>query len=133
MTKKNNKDIVEIFNNLKKALGNKPPIEKMYEEIRMMRFKIKPISGDIFLLQLKNHRLIETLWGLGKLDEVFQKEYKKLASEQKEAFFRLFDNLYQQFQDQLSKININPEVRSSLPQVLEMEIFKDMSSKRKAN
>src|SRR3990167_5337971 len=106
MSKKNGKDVVEIFSKLKKALGVRPPIEKMYEEIRMMRFKIKPISGDIFLLQLKNHRLIETLWGLGKLDEVFQKEYKKLASEQKEAFFRIFDNLYQQFQDQLSKINI---------------------------
>ena len=133
MVKKNSKDVVEILSNLKKALGVRPPFEKMYEEIRMMRFKIKPISGDIFLIQLKNQRLIETLWSLGKLDEVFQQEYKMLDSEQKETFFRLFDNLYQQFQDQLNKINIKPEVRSTLPQVLEMEIFKDMSTNKKMN
>ena len=133
MVKKNSKDVVEILSNLKKALGVRPPLEKMYEEIRMMRFKIKPISGDIFLIQLKNQRLIETLWSLGKLDDVFQKEYKMLDSEQKETFFRLFDNLYQQFQDQLNKINIKPEVRSTLPQVLEMEIFKDMSTNKKMN
>src|SRR3990172_8741130 len=125
MGKKNSRDVLEIFSDLKKILGAKPPIEKMYEEIRMMRFKIKPISGDISLLQLKNRGLIETLWGLGKLDEVFQTEYEKLATDQKEVFFRLFDNLYQQLQNQLNKINVHPEVRSNLPQILEMEIFKD--------
>ena len=133
MTKKNSKDIIEIFSNLKKALGSKPPIEEMYDDIRMMRFKIKPISGDVSLLQLKNSRLIETLWSLGKLDEVFQREYKKLSEDQKEVFFRLFDNLHQQFQDQLNKVNINPEVKSNLPQILEMEIFKDISTKKKVN
>lgn len=133
MAKKNNRDIVEIFGNLKKTLGAKPSFEKMYAEIRMMRFKIKPISGDISLLQLKNQRLIEALWSLGKLDEVFQREYKYLAEDQKEAFFRLFDNLYEQFQHQLNKINIKPEVKSNLPQVLEMEIFKEAPAKKKLN
>ncbi|MBI4225636.1 hypothetical protein HY612_00820 [Candidatus Roizmanbacteria bacterium] len=133
MTKKNSKDVIEIFSNLKKALGAKPPIEKMYDEIRMMRFKIKPISGNISLLQFKNQRLIETLWSLGKLDEVFQREYRKLSVDQKEVFFRLFDSLYQQFQDQLNKTDINPEVKSNLPQVLEMEIFKEISTKKKVN
>lgn len=133
MGKKNSRDVLEIFSALKKILGAKPPIEKMYEEIRMMRFKIKPISGDISLLQLKNRGLIETLWGLGKLDEVFQTEYDKLANDQKEVFFRLFDNLYQQLQNQLNKINVSPEVRSNLPQILEMEIFKDTPAKKKAN
>ena len=133
MVKKNNRDILEFFSSLKKTLGAKPPIEKMYEEIRMMRFKIRPISGDVFLLQLKNRGLIETLWGLGKLDEVFQREYNKLADEQREVFFRLFDNLYQQFQNQLNKINVNPEVKTNLSQFLEIEIFKDIPTKKKVN
>src|SRR3989338_10072011 len=132
MTKRNSQDITDIFRKLKKALGTKPTHEKMYEEIRMMRFKIRPISGDISLLQLKNHQLIETLWGLGKLDEVFQKEYDKLGNNQKEVFFSLFDNLYHQLQNQLSKVNIQKETRPNLTQVLEMEIFKDISTKKKA-
>ena len=98
-----------------------------------MRFKIRPISGDVSLLQLKNHQLIETLWGLGKLDEVFQNEYEKLGSDQKEVFFRLFDNLYLQYEDQLNKININKEIKPKLSQVFEMEIFKDLSAKKKVN
>ena len=133
MSKRDNHDIVEIFNKLKKTLGAKPTVEKMYEEIRMMRFKIRPISGDISLLQLKNHQLIETLWGLGKLDEVFQKEYDKLGNNQKEVFFRLFDNLYDQYQEELNKINVSKEIRPKLSQVFEMEIFKDFSAKRKSN
>ncbi|OGK09290.1 hypothetical protein A2767_03580 [Candidatus Roizmanbacteria bacterium RIFCSPHIGHO2_01_FULL_35_10] len=133
MTKRNSQDITDIFRKLKKALGTKPTHEKMYEEIRMMRFKIRPISGDISLLQLKNHQLIETLWGLGKLDEVFQKEYDKLGNNQKEVFFRLFDNLYDQYQEELNKINVSKEIRPKLSQVFEMEIFKDFSAKRKSN
>lgn len=133
MSKKTGNDVIKIFSELKKTLDIKPSIDKMYREVRMMRFKIKPISGDIFLLKLKNYQLIETLWGLGKLDEVFQREYNRVPREQQETFFRLFDNLYQQFQDRLNKINVNPEVKSHLPQVLEMEIFKDKTAKRKSN
>lgn len=133
MSKGNNNNIIDIFSKLKKALGTKPSHEKMYEEIRMMRFKIRPISGDISLLQLKNHQLIETLWGLGKLDELFQKEYDKLGNNQKEIFFRLFDNLYSQYQDQLNKININKEIKPRLSQVFEMEIFKDITARKKVN
>jgi len=133
MRRRNNENIVDIFGKLKKALGSRPSLEKMYDEIRMMRFKIRPISGDISLLQLKNHHLIETLWGLGKLDEVFQAEYDKLGQGQKEVFFKLFDNLYNQYQDELNKININREIKPRLTQVFEMEIFKDMSPRKKAN
>ena len=133
MRKGNKQDVVEIFSKLKKALASKPTIKQMYEDIRMMKFKIRPISGDISLLKLKNLQLIETLWSLGKLDEVFQKEYLRLEKEQKEVFFRLFDNLYLQLQDQLNRIDINTEVKPPLPQVLEMEIFKDIPAKKKVN
>ncbi|OGK24907.1 hypothetical protein A3D76_01035 [Candidatus Roizmanbacteria bacterium RIFCSPHIGHO2_02_FULL_37_9b] len=70
---------------------------------------------------------------MGKLDEVFQREYDKLGNQQKEVFFSLFDNLYHQLQNQLSKVNIQKETRPNLTQVLEMEIFKDISTKKKAN
>lgn len=133
MRKRNSQNIVDIFSKLKKAIGEKPSQQKMYEEIRMMRFKIRPISGDVSILQIKNHQLIETLWGLGKLDEVFQKEYDKLGRDQKEVFFRLFDNLYHQYQEQLNRININNEVKTQLSQTLEMEIFKDITIKKKVN
>lgn len=133
MRKRHNHQVIDIFSKLKKALGTKPSLDKMYDEIRMMRFKIRPISGDVSLLQFKNSELIEALWGLGKLDEVFQKEYDNLGNDQKEVFFRLFDNLYHQYQEQLNKININKELKPKLSQVFEMEIFKDITARKKTN
>lgn len=133
MKKRLNKGVVDIFSNLKKVFNSKPSKGEMFEEVRMMKFKIKPISGDISLLHLKNYNLIETLWSLGKLDEMFQKEYQSLPNDQKEVFFRIFDNLYQQFQDQLNKISVSTEKRSNIPHSLEMEIFKDISAKKKPN
>ena len=130
---KKNRDVVDIFSKLKKTLDVKPTMERMYEEVRMMRFKIKPIAGNIFLLKLKNRNLIEILWGLGKLDEVFQQEYKNVSSDQREAFFRYFDNLYQHFQERLNNISAGSEFKTNLPQVLEMEIFKDKAAKKRVN
>ncbi len=130
MNKKKTKDVVEIFSNFKKVLAAKPSLTEMFADVRMMRFKIKPITGDISILQLKNHRLIETLWSLGKLDEVFQKEYANLSKDQKDVFFKLFDNLYQQFQHELNRISINPELKTRPPHVIEMEIFKEISSEK---
>lgn len=133
MIKKNGKDVVEIFHELKKVLAAKPSTKVMFEEIRMMKFKIRPISGDVSLLQFDNSRLIETLWSLGKLDETFQKEFQRLSKDQKEVFFRMFDELYLQFQSQLNKISVRPEAKSSIPQMLEMEIFKDLTAKKRVN
>lgn len=129
MNKKNNKDVLQLFHNLKKILDDKPSMKTMFEEVRMMQFKIRPISGDISLLHLKNERLLEVVWSLGKLDEVFQKEYLSLSHSQKDVFFRFFDELYKQFEDQLNRINLKPEKVQSLHQVMEMEIFKDITKK----
>ncbi|OGK15261.1 hypothetical protein A2774_02435 [Candidatus Roizmanbacteria bacterium RIFCSPHIGHO2_01_FULL_39_12c] len=133
MSKKNNSDAIDIFSKLKKTLAAKPSLETMYQEVRMMRFKIRPISGDISLLKLRDHRLIETLWGLGKLDEVFQREYNSLSRDQQEVFFRLIDSLYQQYQMQLNKIPVSSEYKSSIPKSVEMEIFKEILPKKKSN
>lgn len=131
--KKNNRDVISIFSNFKKILEAKPSINTMFDEVRMMKFKVKPISGDISLLELKDNRLIETLWSLGKLDEVFQREFKRLTVSEKEVFFRIFDNLYQRFQNQLNTVHLGREKKPNTPQILEMEIFKEAPVKKKAN
>lgn len=133
MIKKNNQDILEIFSNFQKTLEKKPSAGQMFDEVRMMKFKIRPIMGDISFLQLKDNGLIETLWSLGKLDEMFQKEYKKLRKTEQEIFFRMFENLYHQFQSQLANINLSRDRSLDAPRILEMEIFKEMPSKKKSN
>lgn len=133
MIKKNKKDVLEIFNRLKKILAAKPPIQAMVSEVRMMKFKVKPIAGDVSFLQLNNKHLIETLWSLGKLDETFHKEFRYINADQREVFFRIFDDLYQQFQNQLNKVNIKSELKTNLPQLLELEIFKELPTNKRSN
>lgn len=109
----------------KKILENKPALHQMLEEVRMMKFKIKPLHGDISLLNLKNNSFIEILWSLGKLDEFFQSQYKKVSSGKKDLFLRLFDEIHEKFQDKLNDLNLKPEKIVESSSSFEMEIYKE--------
>ena len=124
MRKKQNRDVLAIINDFQKIIDKKPSMPQMLEEVQMMDFKIHPVSGDIFQIGLNNKKLVETVWSLGKLDELFQKEYSHLSAKDKNVFVRIFDGLYQRFQTELSA--------NSAP-VLEMEIFREKLSLKKVN
>lgn len=127
MKSKNAKDIFEMITEFqKKVLAKKPPQEAMYDEVRMMKFKIRPLQGEITQLDLKNNRFIEMLWGLGKLDEFYQIHVDKLSGDQKDVFFRIFNGLHQQFQDEVSRISFKKQADPNAS-AFEMEIFKERS------
>lgn len=134
MKKRENTDeVLRIFKDFEKILQNKPSPKEMYQDVRMMKFKIRPVSGDIALLNVRNTQFVETLWSLGKLDEIFQREFNKLAPQQQEIFYRIFDNMYQKFQNQLNTISLKPDSPSERSQIFELEIYKDASLKKKVN
>jgi len=133
MIRKNNKDIAEVMSHIKMILDEKPSTETMLHEIQMMRFKIRPLQGDFSLVNLRNSDLIETLWSLGKLDDIFQKEYKQVAPKDREALFKIYNNFNQKLQQQLNKIHLKQEKPITYPQSLEMEIFKERLLKKKIN
>ncbi len=130
MRKKATKDISTLVQAFQMFIKNKPKAERMVSEIRMMKFKIRPIQGDLTAVNLKNERFIETLWSLGKLDEFFQSEYPKLTPKNREIFIRIFDDLYHQYQQQLNKINIYKGHVDNKNKILELEIFKDIKNKK---
>ncbi len=96
----------------------------MFDEIRMMRFKVRPVTGDISSLDFDNSTFIETLWSLGKLDEFFHTTVDDLNKDEKQVFFRLFDDLYQDYQDRLNEINIRAD-KFSQDFAFEVEIYRD--------
>lgn len=129
MRKKNSIDIFEMISQFQlNVLNKKPPVAQMYDEVRLMRFKIRPVNGEIMTLDLSNNGFIEMLWGLGKLDEFYQGHIEKLPQDQRQVFFRIFDELYQKFQQELNKVNLKQEeIHQSSS--FEMEIFKDRNRK----
>lgn len=101
----------------------------MVDDVRMMRFKIRPVTGDIGALNFDNTQFIETLWSLGKLDEFFHEHISSLSKDEKQIFFRLFDGLYQEYQNKLSKINIkSEEFEIDRDANFEVEIFREKAS-----
>ena len=51
----------------------------MYEEIRMMKFRIRPLQGNVLSVNLNNEKFIEVLWSMGKLDEFYGDKQNKLV------------------------------------------------------
>ncbi|PIP14705.1 hypothetical protein COW98_04175 [Candidatus Roizmanbacteria bacterium CG22_combo_CG10-13_8_21_14_all_35_9] len=133
MEKKETKDVMEVLSNLRDIIDHKPSTLKMYEEIQMMKFKIRPLQGDVLAINLNNERFLETLWSLGKLDEFFQREYGKMSKKDQEIFIRYFDNFYKNLQQELNKIKLYNKKNPPRTSILEMEIFKEKLLKKKVN
>lgn len=129
MKRKNNNKIFSIFNDFKKILVNKPSLIKMKEELRMMRFKIHPISGDITEFDFNNKKFIEILWILGKLDDLYEKKYKKLSKFDKKLFIQTLTQVFLQIEEQLKKIKFTPKKLFPVSSFLEIEVYKDKQKK----
>jgi len=133
MKKKETKDVMEVLTNLKNIISHKPSPFKMVEEIQMMKFKIRPLQGDVLAINLNNERFLETIWSLGKLDEFFQKEYRQLSKKDQEIFIRYFDGFYKNLQQELNKVKLYNKKGPPKTSILEMEIFKERLLKKKVN
>jgi len=110
-----------------RILANKPNRGEMVYDVRMMNFKIRPISGDITELDYGNNDFIDALWSLGKLDEFFRLEFDSIDLDEKDAFFRMINDLRVNFQNQLKQANIQAVdfQDKSMMQLFEIEIIKD--------
>jgi hypothetical protein len=134
MKKKNESTLVETLGKLRNILQNAPSPEIMAEELRMMRFKVRPLQGDFSQINFKNTKFIETLWKLGKLDEFFQTELSKASGRQRQTILNTIMNMYDQFQNQLNSITLKQEPSSQdHSSILEMEIVKERTNKQRIN
>lgn len=127
---RNETDVLQIFDTFRKAIQHKPPHKQMMDEVRMMKFKVRPMQGDILLFNLQDKKLIEALWSLGKLDELFHNKYQKLSLKEKGVFFRIFDSMYQKLQSDLGRINLRRDKASYISPTVEIEIFKEQKQKK---
>ena len=127
-------DVLGLFLEFQKNIvEQKPTTDKMYEELQMMRFKIKPVQGDLSVLNFKDNQLIEVLWNLGKLDEFFQQKYRRLPYSKKKMFFQMFENLHKTYQDKLNALSIHAKEQVNLTSTVEMEIYKEELRGKKVN
>jgi hypothetical protein len=129
-----NKKIEEILNNLvefQKKLEKKPSFSEMFSQLKMMRFKLRPLAGDFINTNFNNKEFIEALWVLGKLDEFFNENISKLKrSEDKEKFFNFFNQIFIQYQEKLNRVSLKQDEKNPSPSIVEVEIFKELKNKK---
>ncbi len=121
--------MVKLFRAFKSAVLDKhPTYEQMVQDVRMMKFKVRPLNGDFSYLNFGNPRFVETLWKLGKMDDFIEKNVMKINKKQERAFFNYFDGLYRHLQDSLNSVHLSeltPNPARNTKNVVEMEIFKE--------
>lgn len=134
MKRKSQRDPLVLLETFQRnVLQKKPLIQDMITEVRMMKFKVKPVQGDFSNVNFKNTEFIEILWSLGKLDEFFQAQYAQVKEEDRGAFFAYFESLQKKFQEELNRLNLRHEVQPGKMAVLEMEIFKERRRNKRSN
>lgn len=107
------------------TLAKKPTLDEMISEVRLMNFKIRPVSGNISTLDFKNLEFIDALWSLGKLDEFFRIEFPDIEEVEKDIFFRLVEEMRTNLQQRLNKSQLIKTVSREEQLFFEIEIFKE--------
>ncbi len=129
MKKRANENPIKLLLDFQKTLNQTPSYEKMIEEIKMMKFKVRPIQGSLSDVDFKNKQFVEILWKLGKLDSFFQEKILSLKGKEKEFFLNFFESVYLKYQEDLNKIKLSKTKFKKTDNLLAVEIFKEVSDK----
>jgi len=115
------------------VLNSAPSFEQMLADVCMMRFKVRPLQGDISVLNISNHTLVETLWRLGKMDAFVELHGNGISKKNMKTFYHYFDSLHKHLQERLNNVQLIERKKTHQPQqpsILEMEIFKEKGRKK---
>ncbi|MCX6732127.1 MAG: hypothetical protein NTV98_01145 [Candidatus Roizmanbacteria bacterium] len=129
-------DMLQLFKSFKSdVLDKKQSHEQMVKEVYMMKFKIRPLQGDISKLNFSNATFVETIWQLGKMDDFIEKHLHKINKKQEEAFFHYFEGMYKQLQNTLNSLHFGTQKGDMFNKrdFVEMEIYKERKNKKLRN
>jgi len=135
-TKKEEKkvDVFLLLKDFQELIKKKPSVKKMIEEITMMGLKIKPIFGDISVLNLSNKKIVEVFWSLGKFDDFFQAYYEKLSDNELSILLDYFDYLKNELTVSLQKPIFKTENLSNVKLgIFEIEVLRLKNHQKKPN
>jgi hypothetical protein len=129
-------DMLNLFKNFKSTvLDKKPTHAQMVRDIYMMKFKIRPLQGDVSKLNFSNETFVETIWQLGKMDDFIEKYLHTIDKNQENAFFHYFEGMYKQLQNTLNTLHFGGPKGDLFTKrdFVEMEIYKERKNKKLSN
>ncbi len=129
-------DMMSLFKSFKSdVLDKKRSHAQMVKEVYMMKFKIRPLQGDVSKLNFSNATFVETIWQLGKMDDFIEKHLNKIDKKQEHAFFHYFEGMYKQLQNTLNSLHFSTQKDEAFAKqdFIEMEIYKERKNKKLRN
>lgn len=127
-------DVISLLSYYQKTvMANKPSLDIMMDEIKMMNFKIRPLSGDFSVINGMDSKLIEMIWNLGKLDQLYREKENLLKSKDRKLFLKFFESVHEKFQKDLGLLKLVNNEQLDSSNVLEMEVFRETPRKRRVN
>ncbi len=127
-------DIASLLSQYQQAVVlNKPTLAIMLDEIKMMNFKIRPLSGDVSLIRAMDSKFIEMVWNLGKLDQLYREKQQYLKLKDRELFMKFFESMHEKFQKELGLVQLTVPEQVESTHALEMEVFRDAPRRKKSN
>lgn len=127
-------DVISILSYYQKTvIADKPSLEIMLDEIKMMNFKIRPLSGDFSLINGMDSKLIEMIWNLGKLDQLYREKENLLKLKDRKLFMKFFEAIHEKFQKDLGLLKIKNNEQTEPSNILEMEVYREVPRSSKVN
>lgn len=112
----------------------RPDKHEMLHDIKMMNFKIRPISGDVFAMAGHNVDFMESVWRIAKIEEIIGVALQSLEERELRAFFQYMDNLEDQLQKTITKtLHDAPADIGRGVEMVALEVFRERTSRRTIN
>lgn len=120
-----------VLKEITKILSQKEGYKKKYNEVRLMRFKVLPYFGNLELLKKKEKEIVETLWFLGKLEELVNKYYSNISRDEIQKILDYVINIKELNLTRKEKEKIREIIEKN--EVLEVEIYQDSGNEKIIN
>ncbi len=103
-----------------------PSVGIMLSELKMMKFKMRPLAGDISSLSKMNSDVISSLWRIGRIDEIVQTHFYDLEEDGQEMVLKYLESFETLTQHQIKGALQAKKIRGK--DVLKIEVYREFSS-----
>lgn len=102
-----------------------PSPESMLSDMKHMKFKVRSISGDIDVLSRIQSHILESLWRIGKLDQIVTEAFPNLSDMDQDQLLDYVEQVEMKTQHQLEAVKMAFPVNKAPQQTLHIEVFRD--------
>lgn len=110
--------------------GVTPAKQTMIADLKMMNFKIRPLSGDLFSLSTTpDMAFLLSLWRIGKIEEIVKTALQTLDDIEMESFFDYLEWLEERLQHHPQNVQASL-TDNTKSQLVKLEVFRDQEKEK---